>query len=294
MKFLIRVLCVCVLTCWASSVFGQALSTAQVNGTVTDSSGAAIPGAEVKATQTATGAVRSVQSGADGGFVLPNLAIGPYMIEVVKEGFSRSVETGIVLQVDSNPTIDIAMKVGAVSEQVTVEAAAAQLETHSNNIGQIVDNKRVAEMPLNGRNPIELVFLAGMASSPGDGAINTVRNYPTVVVSVAGGQGNGLGYNLDGAIFQDPYNNLALPLPFPDALQEFRVKALKGFGCNAYRTSHNPPTPELLDACDRLGLVGLQSCDCSCWQHVHPEQVCRGSLPNTLSNLRFAIPRLHR
>lgn len=79
-------------------------------------------------------------------------------------------------------------------------------------------------MPLNGRDPHELVFLAGMSSSPGDGAINTVRNYPTVVVAVAGGQGNGVGYSLDGAIFQDPYNNLSLPLPFPDALQEFKVE----------------------------------------------------------------------
>src|SRR5207249_9988056 len=69
-----------------------------------------------------------------------------------------------------------------------------------------------------------LVFLAGMASSPGNGAINTVRNYPTIVVSVAGGQGNGVSYMLDGTIYQDPYNNLALPIPFPDALQEFKVE----------------------------------------------------------------------
>ena len=82
------------------SAAAWAQATGQISGSIRDGSGAAIPGAEVKATQTATGAVRSVQSGADGGFVLPNLAIGPYMIEVVKEGFSRSVETGIVLQVD--------------------------------------------------------------------------------------------------------------------------------------------------------------------------------------------------
>ena len=98
------------------------------------------------------------------------------------------------------------------------------METRSTGVGQVVDNQRVSEMPLNGRQPIELVFLAGMASAPGGGAINTVRNYPTVVVSVAGGQGNGVGYQLDGAMFQDPYNNLALPLPFPDALQEFKIE----------------------------------------------------------------------
>ncbi len=198
--------------------------TSQINGTIKDSTGLVIPGAAIKATQTATGAVRTATSGADGGYVLANLPIGPYLIEVTKEGFTKYVQTGIVLQVDSNPTIEIPMKVGAVSEQVTVEAGAAQVETHSTSIGQVVSNQQVAEMPLNGRNPIELVFLAGMASFPGNGNINTVRNYPTVVVSVAGGQGNGVGYLLDGAIHQDPYNNLALPLPFPDALQEFKVE----------------------------------------------------------------------
>jgi hypothetical protein len=203
--------------------WGQA-STAQINGRVTDATGAAVPGAEVKVTQTATGAVRTATSNTEGNYVLPSLPVGPYMIEVTKEGFSKFVQSGVVLTVDSNPTIDIAMKVGSITEQVQVTAEGVQIETQSNNIGQVVDNKRVAEMPLNGRNPIELVFLAGMATDPGNGAINTVRNYPTVVVSVAGGQGNGVGYTVDGSIFQDPYNNLALPLPFPDALQEFKVE----------------------------------------------------------------------
>ena len=112
MKILIRVLCVCVLTCWASSVFGQALSTAQVNGTVTDSSGAAIPGAEIKVTQTETSLSRTATSGPDGGFVIPSLPVGPYQMEISKDGFGKYVQSGIVLQVGSNPTFDIALKVG--------------------------------------------------------------------------------------------------------------------------------------------------------------------------------------
>jgi hypothetical protein len=213
-----------VLGLLVSCVAAWAQATAQISGTVHDETGAAIPGAQIKATQTATGAVRTVTSGLDGGFVLSNLAIGPHLVEVTKEGFTKFVQTGVVLQVDSNPTVDVSLRIGAVSEQVTIEANAAAVETHSTGVGQVVDNQRVSEMPLNGRQPIELVFLAGMASAPGGGAINTVRNYPTVVVSVAGGQGNGVGYQLDGTIFQDPYNNLALPLPFPDALQEFKIE----------------------------------------------------------------------
>src|SRR3989442_4017678 len=79
-------------------------------------------------------------------------------------------------------------------------------------------------MPLNGRDPHELIFLAGMATYPGQGSMNSIRNYPTVVVSVAGGNGDGVSYLLDGSIWQDPYNSLSMPLPFPDALQEFKVE----------------------------------------------------------------------
>jgi hypothetical protein len=208
-----------------SSAVMLAQSTAQVNGTIRDASGGAVPGAEVKATHTATGGVRSVTSGANGAYVLTNLPIGAWTLEASKPGFSTAVQPGLILQVDSNPTVDIALKVGAISEQVTIESNAVQVETHSTGVGQVVDNQRVAEMPLNGRNPLELVLLTGMASLPGNGAINNVRNYPTIVISVAGGQGgNTAMYLLDGAIHEDPYNNLTLPLPFPDALQEFKVE----------------------------------------------------------------------
>jgi len=219
MNALSRVVCGVLLAC--AAVWGQ---TAEINGTVRDSSGLPIPGAAVKATQTATGAVRSATTGTDGGYALPNLPVGPYLLEVSKEGFTKYAQTGIILQVDTQPTIDVAMKVGAVSEQVTVEANAALVESHTTSIGQVVDSQRVLEMPLNGREVHELIFLAGMANYPGAASLNTVRNYPTVVVSVAGGLPDSVSYSLDGIIHQDPYNNLSLPLPFPDALQEFKVE----------------------------------------------------------------------
>src|SRR5258708_1944412 len=193
--------------------------TSQINGVINDSTGLAIPEAGIKATQTATGVVRTTASGADGGYVLPNLPIGPYLLEVTKEGFNKHAQSGIVLQVDSNPTVDVSMKVGAVSEQVTVEAGALQVETRTTSIGQVVDNQRIMEMPLNGRDVHNLIFLAGMATYPGTASLNSVRNYPTVVVSVAGGAPDSVAYSLDGIVHQDPYNNLSLPLPFPDAVQ---------------------------------------------------------------------------
>jgi hypothetical protein len=223
MKSNLRLLAVVLLAC--AQIWAQG-STAQINGTVRDDSGSAVPAADVKVTQTATGAVRTAASAPDGSFVLTNLPIGPYMFEVEKQGFAKYVQSGIVLQVDSNPTIDAALKVGSVNEQVTVQADAAMVETHSTGVGTVVDNQRVVEMPLNGRNATELVFLAGMATVGGanGGFLNSVRNYPTVMISVAGGVANQQTYLLDGSNHNDAYNGLNLPLPFPDALQEFKVE----------------------------------------------------------------------
>jgi hypothetical protein len=221
----VGVLATCLLA-WA-----QAVSTAQIAGTVRDSSGLAVPAAEVTATQTETGAVRSTQTAADGTYVLLNLPIGPYRLEVSKSGFSKFVQPGIVLQVNTNPTVDVTLQVGSVTEQVTVEAGAALVETHSTGVGQVIDNQRILELPLNGRQPTTLVYLSGLATerngndlANGGGNLNSARNYPTIVLNVAGGLSNGMTYLLDGGTHNDPYNNQNLPFPFPDALQEFKVE----------------------------------------------------------------------
>ena len=108
-------------------------------------------------------------AGADGSFVLTNLPVGPYTLEVSKEGFSKYVQSGIVLQVGSNPNIDVALKVGSVTEQVQVEANASQVETRSTGVGQVIDNQRVLELPLNGGQATELIYQSGIAT-PVNGA----------------------------------------------------------------------------------------------------------------------------
>src|SRR5579871_1293363 len=118
MKITARALIGLFIVC--AAVWAQG-STSQINGTVRDASGLAVPGASVKVTQTATGAVRTTTSGADGAFVFPELPIGPYLLDVTKDGFSQYAQSGIVLQVNSNPTIDVALKVGSVTEQVLVQ-----------------------------------------------------------------------------------------------------------------------------------------------------------------------------
>src|SRR4030095_9981550 len=112
-----------------------------------------------------TGQVRSTVTDADGNYVVPNLPVGPYQLKVSLQGFTTYVQEGIVLQVNTNPQINVTLAIGAVSEQVTVTANATMVETHSTGIGQVVDNQRVVELPLNGRQATELIFLAGLATS---------------------------------------------------------------------------------------------------------------------------------
>src|SRR5882762_3236191 len=199
-----------------------AQSTAQISGTVKDQSGAVLPGVQVTATQTATGLERSIVTNETGSYVLTNLPVGPYKLEASLPGFHAFAQTGIVLQVGSNPVINIGLEVGQVSETVKVEADAALVETRSTGVGQVIDNVRVMELPLAARNVQQLIILSGAAV--GGGAQNSPRNYPTDIISVGGGLSNGLTYVLDGATHNDPYGNLNLPLPFPDALQEFKVE----------------------------------------------------------------------
>lgn len=217
---LIRMLVGFVLFIACGVVWAQ--STAQINGAVTDSSGAVLPGVEITATQVDTGLVRNVVSNETGAYTLTNLPVGPYKLEASLPGFRTYSQTGIVLQIGGNPTVNIALAVGALSETVEVQANAALVETRSTGVGQVIDNLRVTELPLGGRQITELIILSGAAV--GGGTQNSPRNYPTDIISVGGGSNDGLSFMLDGGVHNDPYGNQSLPLPFPDAIQEFKVE----------------------------------------------------------------------
>ena len=210
----------------------QSVSTAQINGTVRDQSGGGLPGVTITATQTDTGLTRTAVSDEAGSYILQNLPIGPYRFEAELQGFRKFVQTGIVLQVNANPTLNVTLQLGQLAETITVQGTAALVETRNPGIGQVITNQQVVELPLNGRQLTELVFQAGLATggkatgdAPGGNALNTgVRSYPNTTIVVAGGLSNGMTYLLDGGTHNDPFNNLNLPLPFPDAMQEFKVE----------------------------------------------------------------------
>jgi hypothetical protein len=211
----------------AAFASAQAVSTAQINGGVKDSGGLALPGVTVTMTQTETGLVRSVVTSDTGAYIITNLPVGPYRLEASLQGFRTYAQTGIVLQVNANPTLNVTLQVGALAETITVEGTAPLVETRNPGIGQVVTNEQVLELPLNGRQLTQLVLSAGMASPAGGlgaTALSTPRNYPSALISVAGGLANGINYILDGGNHNDPYGSVNLPLPFPDAMQEFKVE----------------------------------------------------------------------
>jgi Carboxypeptidase regulatory-like domain len=203
------------------SLFAQG-QLSQIQGTVTDDTGAAIPDATVKVTNTATDLVRTVVTGADGTYVVPDLPVGPYRMDVTKAGFAAFEQTGIVLQIATNPTINPALKVGSVTEQVQVEANAALVETQATGFGNVMENQRILELPLNGRVATDLIQYTGGVIPQG---VAGNGGFPgTSQFVIAGGQAFGVAFWLDGSVYNNPWDLANMPLPFPDALQEFKVE----------------------------------------------------------------------
>src|SRR5437867_6218868 len=198
-----------------------AQATAQISGTVRDQSGAVLPGVEITATQTETGIARTTVSNETGSYVLPSLPLGPYRIEAALPGFRTFIQTGIVLQVNSSPVVNPTLEVGQVTEQVEVQANAAQVETRSAGVGQVIETQRILDLPLNGRNVTDLITLSGAAVQTATSRGFGMRT--GVLISVAGGTTDGVQYSLDGAPHINPFDGSGMPLPFPDALQEFRL-----------------------------------------------------------------------
>ncbi len=210
------------------SLFAQAVAVAEIDGHVTDPSGQVVSGAQVKALETEKGQTHSTTTDATGRYALANLPTGPYKLEVTAPGFKSFVQTGIVLQVGNTVEVNVVMQIGSVSESVEIVANAAMVETKENAISQVVDQQRIIELPLNGRNLTQLLTLTGGGSTAPAGDLTGSKNIQgsngSGTFSVAGSQANGVSYLLDGGDNNDSFSNVNLPIPFPDAVQEFSVQ----------------------------------------------------------------------
>lgn len=205
--------------------------TGTIAGTVADQSGAAVVGAKVTVTATATGLSRSAVSAVDGGYVFPLLPGGTYNVSVEGAGFRRFEQRGVAVKIDGNTTVPVVLQIGATSDTITVDASAEMIETRSGTLSSVVGQQKIVELPLNGRNAATLVLLApGTAdltgpNARGSGDTQQGVTYPGAQsISSNGARADGVNYQLDGGSNIDPYTNVNNPFPNPDALEEFSVQ----------------------------------------------------------------------
>jgi hypothetical protein len=213
-------------------LLGQ-VSTAHVSGVVLDSSGAAVAEANLTLTQVETSQIFKASSNQLGAYAFPNLPVGSYSIEVEKSGFASYKQTGIVLTVGQVASVPITLKVGDVSQSVEVSSDVQLVQTSDATISRLVDTRQVEGLPLNGRNPANLVFLAPGVSNPvqnvpgsntGSPILQNSLVYPSSIApTVNGVRGGGVYFALDGANNVDPYQVTGGPFPNPDAVAEFNV-----------------------------------------------------------------------
>ncbi len=196
---------------------------ATILGKVTDSSGAVVPGAQVTANNTETGLERSTVTTSTGDYELPALPItGSWGITVSRTGFQQQQINGIVLEVDQKARFDVVMKPGAVTEKVTVNEQAPLVTTDSGAIGEVIENRSVLDLPLNGRNFVSLVALTPGVSNDTRGN-SPQTGFPRV--NVGGGHSAKTEVLLDGISDQDQLFDGVMFQPSIDALQEFKVEA---------------------------------------------------------------------
>jgi hypothetical protein len=197
-------------------------------GSVTDTSGGAMQGAAVTVTNRGTAEVRKAQSGTDGTYQFVNLIPGTYSVEVEQSGFRHYKRDNITVEVEAAVRIDVPMQVGDVTQSVEVSTQAALLQTENAVLGQVVNTRSVQELPINGRNVLNLISLAPGVVPQGstDGAALIGKNVLSAGnYQIGGGVANQNGMYLDGVPMTTAYGNIVVMVPAQDTVAEFRVES---------------------------------------------------------------------
>ncbi len=204
----------------------QIAGSGNIQGAVTDATGAVIPGSSITLTNESTKVKRTTKSNDAGTYVFPGIPVGTYDLSVSSPGFKTYVQTHIVLEVGSSIAINPSLAVGSADVKVEVQAEGLSLQTEDPTFKQTIDQDAVTEMPLNGRQMTALIALSGgSTNAPGNDFTGSKYSYATISVSVAGGNGNTTLWRLDGGDNQDYMANGNLPFPFPDAVNQFSVES---------------------------------------------------------------------
>lgn len=205
---------------------GQTFGT--ITGEVKDVSGAAVKGAAVTLTDKATNANRVESTNSDGLYAFPALIPGQYSLQVKMAGFTTVSQSNVVVQIQQTVRADFTLQPGQVNESVEVNASAEQLNTDNATVGTVIENKRIVEMPLNGRDYLQLVQLSPNVSASFGSAQSSNRQGGTRAnenMSIAGGRSTFNHYTLDGIENTDVNFNLYLFQPSIDAIQEFKIQS---------------------------------------------------------------------
>jgi outer membrane receptor protein involved in Fe transport len=213
----------------ASVVTCSAQTLGDISGEVRDASGALVTAANITLVNVDTNAVRNALTNESGLYSFPAVPPGSYRLRIEKQGFRSATRTDILLQVQQSLRLDVELQVGTVSETVEVSASAQMLSTENATVGTVIENKRIVELPLNGRNYLQLVSLAPNVSfgfsnaGQADGRQGGSRARQNI--SVAGQRSYFNRFTLDGVENTDPNFNTYVIQPSIDALQEFKVQS---------------------------------------------------------------------
>ncbi|MEO8096190.1 MAG: carboxypeptidase-like regulatory domain-containing protein, partial [Acidobacteriota bacterium] len=208
---------------FGQSAFGQN-TAAEIAGTVTGQDQLPLAGAFVTITSVSTGQERRIESDTQGHYAAPSLPVGEYRVRAELTDFRPEIRTGVVLRVAEQTKIDFVLTLGDLRQEITVLEAAPQLRTASAEVGEVIDNKRVVNLPLNGRRFTDLMLLSDNVVAEPRGTRGAALSQTGSTVAIAGQRGGHNMYFLDGVSITDQYfNNLGVSLSI-DAIQEFNVQ----------------------------------------------------------------------
>ncbi len=216
-----------VITLAAACALYAQMESGSITGMVLDATGAAVPAAEIRITNVATGGVRTLATGADGNYSSPPLRPGRYRVEAVKTGFQRAIEESLRVEVNQRARLDFALVIGEVTESVLVKSEAALLQTESAALGNVRTENEILNLPLNGRNFVQLIHLVPGVNSAGGGTVYTYTGSNRQGVqgaSVNGARPTNNNFLYDGIQSMDTDQNVLAFLPNVDAVQEFKVQ----------------------------------------------------------------------
>lgn len=219
-SILLAIVALLAVACLGQTFYGSLV------GTVTDSSGAVIQGAAATLTNTGTGERRTSPTGADGIYRFVNLVPGNYKMEVEHAGFKHYTQDQILVNVEATVRADVAMQVGEVTQSFQVTAEAALLQTENASLSQVVTARTVQELPLNGRNVLNLVTMVPGVVPQGssDGSLTGKNVFAAGNYQIGGGTANQSATLYDGIPMTTTYGNLVALVPSQDAVAEFRVQ----------------------------------------------------------------------